>query len=142
MFCFFKFFLFERMLPCSGGSVCLLFSITSSCAWNCTVRRGSLRSTCSPSSLGVLELLDADETDEESRLTPGPYTDMLGCSMSKSSIGLASKPSGESPLASKQGGGVTYQLSSNCTCAFNFGTSLSFPAVKENEKRFEVSDNF
>lgn len=134
IFCFFKFFLFERMLLWSGGSVCLLFSIKSSCSWNCTVRRGSLFSTCPPSFLGLLELRDADETEEESRLTPGPYTDILGCSISKSSIGLASKTSGKSPLASKQGGGVTYQLSSSCTWAFSLESSFSFPAAKQNEQ--------
>lgn len=37
------------------------------------------------------------------------YTDMLGCSMSRSSIGLASAVA---PSAVKQGGGVTNQLSS------------------------------
>lgn len=37
------------------------------------------------------------------------YTDMLGCSMRRSSMGLASA---EAPSAVKQGGGVTNQLSS------------------------------
>lgn len=37
------------------------------------------------------------------------YTDMLGCSMSRSSIGLVSAVA---PSAVKQGGGVTNQLSS------------------------------
>lgn len=124
IFCFFKFFLLARTLPWSGGSVWRLFSINSSCAWNWTVRRGSLLSTTSSPFLAALEFLDAEE--REYRLIPGPYTDMLGCSMRRSSIGLASKTSGESPLASKQGGGVTYQLSSSWTWTFNFESSFSF----------------
>lgn len=43
------------------------------------------------------------------RLFGETYTDMLGCSMSRSSIGLASAVA---PSAVKQGGGVTNQLSS------------------------------
>lgn len=131
MFCFFKFFLLGRMLAWSGGSVCRLLSITSSCAWNWTVRLGSRLSTSAASSLlGTLELLEAEETEGDCRRTPGPYTDILGCSINKSSIGLGSKTSGESPLASKHGGGVTYQLSSNWTWAFSFETSFSFSAAK------------
>ena len=41
----------------------------------------------------------------------GPYTDMLGCSISRFSIGLASTLSSDWPPAVKQGGGVTNQLS-------------------------------
>lgn len=47
--------------------------------------------------------------DTMDRLLGETYTDMLGCSMSKSSIGLASAVA---PSAVKQGGGVTNQLSS------------------------------
>lgn len=43
------------------------------------------------------------------------YTDMLGCSMSRSSRGLVSSSTGSRPLAVKQGGGVTNQLSSSAT---------------------------
>ncbi len=43
------------------------------------------------------------------KLLEETYTDMLGCSMSRSSIGLASAVA---PSAVKQGGGVTNQLSS------------------------------
>lgn len=47
--------------------------------------------------------------DTMDRLLGETYTDMLGCSMSRSSIGLASAVA---PSAVKQGGGVTNQLSS------------------------------
>lgn len=43
------------------------------------------------------------------RLLGETYTDMLGCSMSRSSMGLVSAVA---PSAVKQGGGVTNQLSS------------------------------
>lgn len=43
------------------------------------------------------------------KLLEETYTDMLGCSMSRSSIGLVSAVA---PSAVKQGGGVTNQLSS------------------------------
>lgn len=124
------------MLPWSGGSVCRLFSINSSCAWNWTVRRGSLLSTTSSPFLAVLEFRDVEESEGECRLIPGPYTDILGCSIRRSSIGLASKTSGESPLASKQGGGVTYQLSSSWIWAFNLGSSFSFSSVENKSERW------
>lgn len=124
------------MLPWSGGSVCRLFSINSSCAWNWTVRRGSLLSTTSSPFLVVLEFRDVEESEGECRLIPGPYTDILGCSIRRSSIGLASKTSGESPLASKQGGGVTYQLSSSWIWAFNLGSSFSFSSVENKSERW------
>ena len=131
MFCFFKFFLFGRMLPCFGGSVCLLFSIISSCTWNWTVRRGSRLSTSARSSvLWALVLLEDEEGEGDGCLTPAPYTDILGCSISKSSIGLDSKASGESPLASKHGGGVTYQLSSNSIWHLSFEASFPSPAKR------------
>lgn len=50
-----------------------------------------------------------DRLETMEKLLGETYTDMLGCSMSRSSIGLASAVA---PSAVKQGGGVTNQLSS------------------------------
>ena len=64
--------------------------------------------------LARLTMLSSPTTDRllletMDRLFEETYTDMLGCSMSRSSIGLASAVA---PSAVKQGGGVTNQLSS------------------------------
>lgn len=64
--------------------------------------------------LARLTMLSSPTTDRllletMDRLLEETYTDMLGCSMSRSSIGLASAVA---PSAVKQGGGVTNQLSS------------------------------
>lgn len=64
--------------------------------------------------LARLTILSSPTTDRllletMDKLLGETYTDMLGCSMSRSSIGLASAVA---PSAVKQGGGVTNQLSS------------------------------
>lgn len=64
--------------------------------------------------LARLTMLSSPTTDRlpletMDRLFGETYTDMLGCSMSRSSMGLASAVA---PSAVKQGGGVTNQLSS------------------------------
>lgn len=64
--------------------------------------------------LARLMMLSSPTTDRllletMDKLLEETYTDMLGCSMSRSSIGLASAVA---PSAVKQGGGVTNQLSS------------------------------
>lgn len=64
--------------------------------------------------LARLTMLSSPTTDRllletMDKLFEETYTDMLGCSMSRSSIGLASAVA---PSAVKQGGGVTNQLSS------------------------------
>lgn len=64
--------------------------------------------------LARLRMLSSPTTDRllletMDRLFGETYTDMLGCSMRRSSIGLASAVA---PSAVKQGGGVTNQLSS------------------------------
>lgn len=64
--------------------------------------------------LARLTILSSPTTDmllleTMDKLLEETYTDMLGCSMSRSSIGLASAVA---PSAVKQGGGVTNQLSS------------------------------
>lgn len=64
--------------------------------------------------LARLMILSSPTTDRllletMEKLLEETYTDMLGCSMSRSSIGLVSAGA---PSAVKQGGGVTNQLSS------------------------------
>lgn len=64
--------------------------------------------------LARLTILSSPTTDRllletMEKLLEDTYTDMLGCSMSRSSIGLVSAGA---PSAVKQGGGVTNQLSS------------------------------
>lgn len=64
--------------------------------------------------LARLTMLSSPTTDRllletMEKLLEETYTDMLGCSMSRSSIGLVSAVA---PSAVKQGGGVTNQLSS------------------------------
>lgn len=64
--------------------------------------------------LARLTILSSPTTDRllletMEKLLEETYTDMLGCSMSRSSIGLVSAVA---PSAVKQGGGVTNQLSS------------------------------
>ncbi len=83
-------------------------------AQRCTARVAGAAAATAASPGPSLSLEDSDKSLSTPvlELRPrGPYTDMLGCSMSRFSMGLASIRSSERPPAVKQGGGVTSQLS-------------------------------